>query len=90
MSPTTARVAEVVKNELDNYHTINGFYPADQATFDVSFLTEPAWFTNNSWETQVTYTRVDADNANFVFTGCGITYTVSAGSANITKTSSSC
>lgn len=90
MSPATTRVAEVIKIELDNYHTTNGFYPADQATFDASLLTEPAWFDSNSWNTQVSYTQVDANNANFVFTGCTITYTVTSGVASLSKSSSTC
>lgn len=34
LSPVTARVAEVIRIQLDDYHAISGVYPTNQADFD--------------------------------------------------------
>lgn len=90
MAPVTARIAETIRTEIDNFHVVNGNYPVDQAQFATALVTEPAWFDANNWNTNTVYTQIDGDNASLLFTGCNITYTVSFAVTQITKSSSVC
>ena len=90
MSPVTTRIAETMKGQLDNYHTTNGNYPPDQASFDGALGAAPAWLAANNWIAVTTYAQVDADTATLVFAGCNITYTLSNASGAITRNSSQC
>lgn len=90
MSPVTARVAETMKVQLDNFHTTNGNYPVDQATFNTAFGAAPAWLAANNWLAITSYVQVDGDTATLVFAGCNITYTLSNPAGTITRASSQC
>jgi hypothetical protein len=90
--PMTARVAEEMKKHLDAYHVAGGAYPADQAAFAGAFATAPLWLTANHWlqATVTTYTRLSGDSVTLAFSGCGVTYTLTFGSATIGRSQTHC
>ncbi len=90
LTPVTARVAEEIKQHLDNFRATNGAYPADQATFVAALAGAPLWFTANGWLTTTAYTQVSADQATLIFSGCGITYTITSGIAAISRGQPGC
>jgi len=90
MSPVTARIAETMKVQLDNFHTTNGNYPVDQTAFNGAFGAAPAWLAANNWPAVTSYVQVDDDTATLVFDSCNITYTLSNTAGTITRTSSRC
>ncbi|MDA1372407.1 MAG: hypothetical protein O2971_16805 [Proteobacteria bacterium] len=97
LSPVTARVAEAIKLELDNYHAVDGAYP-DDTSFDDPLLVDyatalaaaPAWLANNGWIANSTYTKLSADTATVAFTGCGITYSLAESALSVTRTGAQC
>ena len=92
MSPVTARVAEEIKKYIDAYHVTNNYYPPDQATFSGAFAGAPPWLTSNKWllTTTTTYTQISSNSATLVFTGCGITYTLTFGTATLGRSQPHC
>jgi type II secretory pathway pseudopilin PulG len=90
LTPVTARVAEEIRQHLDNYHATNGAYPADQASFVAALAGAPPWFTANDWQTTTVYTQVSADQVSLIFSGCSITYTITSGTAAISRSQPSC
>lgn len=90
--PMTARVAEEMKKHLDAYHGAGGPYPVDQAAFVAAFVGAPPWLAANNWllATVTTYTPLSGDSVNLTFAGCGIIYTITFGSATISRSQTHC
>ncbi len=90
--PMTARVVEEMKKHLDAYHEAGGVYPTDQAAFTASFAAAPPWLTSNNWllGTTTTYTPLSGDSATLLFSGCGITYTLTFGSSVVGRSQTDC
>jgi len=86
----TIKVADAIKKYLDAYHTANGAYPADQATFIGALAGAPQWLTTNNWLATTIYAQISGDRATLVFTGCGITYTLTFGTTTIGRSQSHC
>ncbi len=90
MSPASARVAEVIRNQIDAYHVANGFYPVDQVEFGVAMAGAPAWYAANQWDLVATYNQLTNDTASVLFTGCNITYTFDIAAASATRSAAQC
>ncbi|MBU1565738.1 MAG: hypothetical protein KJ630_08925 [Proteobacteria bacterium] len=90
--PMTARVVEEMKKHLDAYHVAGGAYPADQAAFAGAFAAAPPWLAANQWlqATVTTYTPLSGNSVTLAFAGCGITYTLTFGSATIGRSQTHC
>ncbi len=95
MIPVTARVAEVIKVEMDSFHATNTRYPIDQAEFDGAIATLPntlpVWFANNNWGAVSQYLQITNDSADITFNGCpNITYTLDNIAGSIRRAGNSC
>lgn len=99
ITPVTARVAETIKTQLDNYHGSSGSYP-DDTSFDDPMLQDyptvmaaaPGWFAANNWLalSQANYVRLNSDSATVLFNGCAITYTLDVNVAGVSRSANQC
>lgn len=96
MTPVTSRVADMIKDLLATSHGVDSSYPDDSSADDPAIqnfadviATAPAWFSANQWDSQTNYVRLNTQSATLVFSGCGITYTVSLNAAT-TRDSRQC
>ncbi len=90
MPLVTTKVAAEIKKHLDTYHTANGAYPADQATLAGALAGAPQWLTTNNWLATTAYAQISSDRAALVFSGCGITYTLTFGTTTISRSQPRC
>lgn len=90
MPLVTTKVADEIKKHLDAYHTTNGAYPADQAALAGALAGAPQWLTTNNWLATTAYTQISSDRAALVFSGCGITYTLTFGTTTISRSQPRC
>jgi hypothetical protein len=93
MPQITERVAKEIKNYLDAYHVTYGSYPANQGIpFTTALAGAPQWLTTNDWLliTRIVYTQLSANSATLSFYNCGITYTLTFGTATLGRSQNHC
>ena len=90
MTLVTARVAQQMKARLDVFHPANGNTYPDVPAFAAALAGASAWLADDNWAAVTTYSRVDANNASVTFQNCGITYTMTFGSAGLTRSQMAC
>jgi hypothetical protein len=97
-----ARVAELIRIQLDDYNAISGVYPANQNDFEdvINGIVSaggggllnliPVWFLSNDRSSVSNYAPISNDSVSVDFASYNFTYTLNFAVSSRSKAGSAC